>query len=266
MNIVEYSWVGSQDPYVDVINIQHVGRMVLGRFGGNSTAGQYKNEDGCLLWSSESQDWEFTVLLDAHTTAESAELVVNTVKSLKTEIVTLLMMPPVKAFEQVGGLLLNKFKSQDFKEECRRIKGETAFLCVIRKGSFLWWLSIGDCILHLFHPELAAFDEYQQNHRSFYEWVGRVNTFELPVPCFSTGTKEMRKGRNHIFLTTDGLTECSNTNFDDPKEIFNLFSKCSNEEGVRELLNFIKDNGVRDSTTIISWKINAEHEGSQPSS
>jgi hypothetical protein len=31
----------------------HIGRMVLGRFGGNTFAGQYKNEDGCLLRASE---------------------------------------------------------------------------------------------------------------------------------------------------------------------------------------------------------------------
>lgn len=266
MTILEYSWVGSEEPYLDEIGIQHVGRMVLGRFGGDRTAGQDKNEDGCLLWTSINQDWEFTVLLDAHTTAESAELVIQTVKSLKTEIIALLVLPPGEAFEQVGGLLLNKFKSQDFKAKCKKVKGETAFLCVIRQSSFLWWLSIGDCILHLFHPELAAFNEYQQNHRSFYEWVGKVNTFDLPVPCYSSGTKELRKGRNHIFLTTDGLTECPKTNFAEPKEIFNLFSMFGNEDGVRELLKLIKNKDVRDSTTIISWIIDAEDEGSKPSS
>lgn len=265
MNLLEYSWVGSEEPYLDEISIQHIGRMVLGRFGGNRNAGQNKNEDGCLLWTGNNEDWEFTMLLDAHTTAESAELVIQTVKSMKTQIIALLVLPPREVFEQVGGLLLKQFKSQGFKEECRRIKGETAFLCVIRKGSFLWWLSIGDCILHLFHPELAAFDEYQQNHRSFYEWVGKVNTFDLPVPCYSSGTKELRRGRNHIFLTTDGLTECPNTNFAEPREIFNLFSLFGNEDGVRELLKIIKDRDVRDSTTIISWIIDAEHEGCQPS-
>ena len=43
-------------------------------------------------------------------------------------------------------------------------------------------VSIGDCILYLNHPELSVLNEYQQNHRSFYEWIGKVNTFELEVP------------------------------------------------------------------------------------
>ena len=82
----EYSWVGSEENFVDEINIHEIQNIVLGRFGGNSAAGQYKNEDGCIIWVSEKLDWEFVVLLDAHQTAESAELVVETIQSLRDEI------------------------------------------------------------------------------------------------------------------------------------------------------------------------------------
>jgi hypothetical protein len=82
-----------------------------------------------------------------------------------------------------------------------------------------------------------------------------VNTFDLPVPCYSTGRKELRKGKNQIFITTDGLTECPNTNFEDPQEIFKPFEVLSNERSVKELLMKVKNKNVRDSTTIISWNV-----------
>ena len=126
-------------------------------------------------------------------------------------------------------------------------------------------VSIGDCILYLNHPELSVLNEYQQNHRSFYEWIGKVNTFELEVPWFSTGRKELWQGRNHIFLTTDGLVECPNVNFVNPIEIFKPFERFTNEESVWTLLNEIKEKNVRDSTTILSWFVDIDKEGSQPS-
>ncbi|WP_235848457.1 protein phosphatase 2C domain-containing protein [Litchfieldia alkalitelluris] len=162
-------------------------------------------------------------------------------------------------------MLLTIFEGDPFKEACKTIRGETAFLCVVRKEKYLWWFSVGDCILYLNHPELSDLNEYQQNHRSFYEWIGRVNTFDLDVPCFSTGTKELRQGSNHILLTTDGLLECPNTNFINPIEIFKAFKLAANEEGVRSLLKEIESKNVRDSTTIISWLVNIELQGSQPS-
>ncbi|HYK72344.1 MAG TPA: protein phosphatase 2C domain-containing protein [Pseudoneobacillus sp.] len=263
--IKEYSWVGSQENFVDEINIHSINQIVLGRFGGNSAAGQYKNEDGCLIWVSEEQDWEFVVLLDAHQTAESAELVVHTIEAQKNEIQNILAFPVNECFDRLSEKLLSTFQSQSFKEACKKVQGETACLYVARKGKFLSWLSIGDCIFNLFHPELSALNEYQQNQRSFYQWIGQVNTFDLPVPCYSIGRKELRKGKNHIFLTTDGLTECPKTNFSNPKEILKPFENYSNEESVRELLIEIKDKNVRDSTTILSWFVNINDEASLPS-
>ncbi|ANU13301.1 hypothetical protein B481_2720 [Planococcus halocryophilus Or1] len=261
----EFSWVGSQSHYVDEIDVRQIQHVTIGRFGGNSTAGQYKNEDACLVWTNEKEDWEFVVLLDAHQSAESAELVISTVNVLKGVIQKKLKLPTKQAFEQTAETLLMTFESSDFKESCRKVQGETAVLCVVRKGKFLWWLSIGDCLLYLFHPELVALNETQQNHRSFYEWVGQVNTFELPVPCYSVGTKELRKGKNQILLTTDGLVECPNTNFGDPNEVKKPFETLSNKQGVLALLEEIKEKNVRDSTTILSWFINVDADSTRPS-
>ncbi|WP_456278899.1 protein phosphatase 2C domain-containing protein [Bacillus sp. AK128] len=262
---VEYTWVGSQENFVDTLNIYKISHIVLGRFGGNTAAGQYKNEDGCIAWVNEELDYEFVVLLDAHSSAESAELVVATIQSLKEEIKKLLTFTPRESYDCLYNLFLTTFESKSFKEACRNVQGETAFLCVVRKYKFIWWFSVGDCVLYLNHPELSDLNEYQQNHRSFYEWIGKVNTFELDVPCFSSGTKELRKGRNHIFLTTDGLIECPNTNFSNPNELFKPFDSFTNDESVRRLLEEIKKNNVRDSTTILSWFVDINEVGSQPS-
>ncbi|WP_318999837.1 hypothetical protein [Mesobacillus sp. S13] len=76
----EFSWVGSQAHFVDTPDVLQLGKIVVGRYGGNSSAGQYKNEDGCLVWFNEQQDWEFAIILDAHKTAESAELIIQQIE------------------------------------------------------------------------------------------------------------------------------------------------------------------------------------------
>lgn len=259
-----FKWVGSEQPFVDQLDIVQIGPVTVGRFGGNSAAGQTKNEDGCLVWANAAEDWEFTVLLDAHQTAESAELVVAEIGRLETSINDALKLPVKQAFNQLSVILLTTFESERFKTACSEVQGETAVLCAARKGKFLWWLSVGDCLLYLFHPELEALGEMQQNHRSFYEWIGKVNTFDLPVPCYSTGAKELRKGTNHILLTTDGLVECPNTDFSNPLEVSKRFDAVSNTEGVKALLEEIKEKNVRDSTTILSWRVEVESKSTRP--
>jgi hypothetical protein len=262
----EISWVGSQTHFLDELDVKLIGNyVVLGRFGGNSSEGAYKNEDGCLIWTDEANDWEFVMLLDAHNTAESAELVVATIEGQRKLIFDFLKRETDRAFDEMHALILSVFKSEGFKRACLEIKGETACLFVIRKGTFLFWFSIGDCLLLLNHPDLAAFGEYQQNHRSFYEWVGKESTFNNAVPCYSSGRKELRRGETHIFLTTDGLVECPNTNFNNPKELFKIFEETTNHEGVGALLEMIKNNNVRDSTTIITWKVTLTHDPTMPS-
>ncbi|RDU35637.1 protein phosphatase 2C domain-containing protein [Neobacillus piezotolerans] len=261
----EISWVGSEKDFVDEISVETVGAIVLGRFGGNSSAGQYKNEDGCIVWADGANGYEFVVLLDAHNSADSAELVVSEFGKRKEELKEILRLPLNRSLSELEKGILYLFQNEDFKRRCRKLRGETACLIAVRKENFLWWFSIGDCILYLHHPELAALQEYQQNHRSFYEWVGKVNTFELPVPCYSTGCKELRKGDNHILLTTDGLVECPGSVFDQPEKVFTAFRDAGNEEGVRKLLRTVQEKNVRDSTTILSWQIINETAASEPS-
>ncbi|WP_088042309.1 protein phosphatase 2C domain-containing protein [Bacillus sp. EAC] len=262
----DFSWVGSQGSFVDKPDVITLNNVVLGRYGGNSKAGQYKNEDGCLVWSNESEDWEFIMLLDAHNTAKSAEIVLKQFDKYKLEIKSLLStLTNFYSYKNLEEKVLNIFQEKAFIEECRNTQGETACLIIVRKDKYIWWFSIGDCILYLYHPELSALGQYQLNQRQFFEWVGQVNTFEQSVPCFSSGIKELRKGINHILLTTDGLIECPNDPFSNPKDIFKAFLDKSDERNVQSLLLKIQEENVRDSTTIISWKVNSLKEASMPS-
>lgn len=263
--IKDFSWVGSQENFVDKPNILQLNHIVVGRYGGNSNAGQYKNEDGCLVWTNINEDWEFAIVLDAHNTSESAKIVIDLFQSEKSKIKQILSLPTNHyTFKQLEEKVLNMFQSETFLSDCRKVTGETACLIVVRKDKYVWWFSVGDCVLYLFHPELAAFGQYQINQRQFYEWIGQVNTFEEEVPCYSVGVKELRKGENHIFLTTDGLIECPNEPFLNPNNIFKAFSN-TQEDSIQSILMKIRDNNVRDSTTIVSWKVNISKEASRAS-
>lgn len=266
-NRKEFSWVGSKGNFIDQPNILKLGEVLIGRYGGNSSAGQYKNEDGCLVWINEQQDWEFAIILDAHNTAESAELIIEQFEVEESGIDHLLSLPAEhRTFKRLEEKVLTIFQANDFLSACRAVTGETACLIVARKDKYVWWFSVGDCVLYLFHQELAALGQYQINQRQFYEWIGQVNTFDSEVPCYTVGIKELRKGRNRLFLTTDGLIECPNEPYADPNSIYQSFAH-SNEDDISigSMLNRIKSHNVRDSTTIITWNVEISKESTKPS-
>ncbi|MCH7323433.1 protein phosphatase 2C domain-containing protein [Solibacillus sp. MA9] len=265
-NIKDFSWVGSQENFVDRENTQYVNHIIVGRYGGNSNAGQYKNEDGCLVWLNENEDWEFVIILDAHNTAESAEKIVELFEEEKFQIKKILSMKiSQNTFKTLEEKILSMFQSREFLNTCRNVQGETACLIVVRKDKYMWWFSVGDCVLYLFHPELSALGQYQINQRQFYEWIGQVNTFEQAVPCYSVGIRELRQGENRILLTTDGLIECPNEPYSNPKSIYDSFVISKEEESIKTLFQTIQENNVRDSTTIISWKVTILKEVTLPS-
>ena len=267
-NMKYFHWIGSQEHFIDKPDVLHLKNIVVGRFGGNSSAGQDKNEDGCLVWMNEKEDWEFTILLDAHHSSESAELIVEEFLSKSNELKFILSFPTTQqTFKRLEEKIIQIFQSPEFLTACQKIKGETSCLIVVRKEKYVWWFSVGDCVLYLFHKELIALGQYQVNQRQFYQWIGQVNTFEMEVPCYSVGTIELRKGENRIFLTTDGLIECPNEPFANPGTIFQTFSNTGSDESIiQSMLECIKDHNVKDSTTIISWKVNILKEATLPSS
>lgn len=261
--VKELHWVGSQKTFFDEPDIVKVGNVVVGRYGGNSHAGQYKNEDGCLVWCNDEEEWEFTIVLDAHNTAESAEIVVEAFLTEKAAILEILALAvDENIFKKLEQKVVAIFQSDEFLEKCRTCIGETAVLVVFRKDKYVWWFSVGDCVLYLFHQELVDLGQYALNQRQFYQWVGQVNTFEEAVACYSTGTSELRKGVNRIFVTTDGLLECPGEPFGRAEDMYDTFLHSSEgAEAVKSMFDRIIENNVRDSTTVVSWEVDVKKAG-----
>ncbi len=170
-------------------------------------------------------------------------------------------------FQLVANHILTIFQSSSFKEKCKRVKGETAFLLCVRKENYIWWLSIGDCLVYVFHDELHKLGQYALNQRHFYEWIGNVNTFELPVPCYSSGIRELRTGNNRIVMVTDGVLECGERRYETSLNLYNDMNenKIELKENVHNVLEHVHHQLGRDSATIISWDVENKKNATYPS-
>jgi hypothetical protein len=107
---------------------------------------------------------------------------------------------------------------------------------------------------------LAHLGQMALNQRSFYEWVGHENTFELPVPCYTSGTRRLLRGTGTILMVTDGLLECGSRPFADPLNLYHLFNADPSialdlsEATAAALLRVRRELG-RDSATILTWRV-----------
>ncbi|PEP10237.1 protein phosphatase [Bacillus wiedmannii] len=261
----QYSWVGNTEMCLGEISVKQYGDVVLGKYGGNISAGAKKNEDGALVWSNG--DWEFAAILDGHNSAESVDLVVNTIQKEYENIKVMMNESIDTVFRSVENHLLTIFQSSSFKEKCQSIKGETACLICVRKENYIWWLSIGDCLIYVFHEELHKLGQYALNQRHFYEWIGNVNTFDLSVPCYSTGIRELRTGKNRIVMVTDGVLECGDRHYETPFNLYNDTNRTNVEleESVHHVLEYVHHQFGRDSATIISWDVENKRNTTYPS-
>lgn len=252
------TWLGQREPCLDAPVILDCGGVALGRYGGSRAAGATKNEDGALIWVDPGGGWEVALVLDAHATAESAALVLDTVAAQGDAVAALLADPVATALPAVSRYFAALFASESFRAACRGVVGETACLLAVRRANFLWWLSVGDCVAYLLHPDLARRGQYALNQRQFFEWIGQVNTFDLPVPCYTTGMRELRGGRNVLLLVTDGLLEFADRPFERPGALYDAFfppdsATAPIASAVESLLRRVHASGGRDSATIVAW-------------
>src|SRR5437899_4608688 len=148
--IHRFRWLGSEAPHLDAPVVARCRDVVIGCYGGH--AGADKNEDGALVWCAGDGSWEFAMLLDAHASAESAGLILAAVEAEERAVTSALSQPVETAFAALQECLMTLFRSAEFRARCRRVQGETACLICARKEQFLWWLSVGDCLVYLFHP------------------------------------------------------------------------------------------------------------------
>ncbi|WP_456290019.1 protein phosphatase 2C domain-containing protein [Paenibacillus sp. AK002] len=254
-------WHGSSSMFLDDPQTIAVSHGVLGRYGGSSATGADKNEDGVYIWIDAESDMEFALLLDAHETDESAQLLLSYIDEAASEIAGILRGPIEQCFRNLHDYLLGMLTSERFREDCRGIAGETSCLLCCRREEYLWWFNVGDCLLYLLHPELTALGQTLLNQRNFYEWIGKVNTFDKQVPCYSTGVRELRSGKNVIVLSTDGALEMGPVFLEHIKLLFDA----DLEDGVKDFMQMSHEHGIKDSVTMIAWQVELGHHPSYPS-
>lgn len=251
-SIAAFRWHGGEEQFLNQVVIATCGRVVIGRYGGSTEAGADKNEDGALVWCAD--EWEFAALLDAHYSTQSAALVVAALESHQESLAACLALPVAEAFTILHARLMGLFGSPDFRAQCRQLVGEASCLICARKDRFLWWLCIGDVVVYVLHPELARQGQFALNQRSYYEWVGKRNTFDLTVPCYASGVRQLVDGRSRIVMTTDGLLEYGARPFENPSYLYQSFrSQHDLEAVVAEALQQVHAEDGSDSATIIAW-------------
>lgn len=263
--MLDHMWLGRAAMHLDAPGITACGDILLGCYGGNRRAGAVKNEDGAFVMCADDASWHFAALCDAHATSESAELVLSTLVGVKSAIRHMLAQPAQIALPTLHTFIIDLLGTDEFLARCRAVQGETACLVCVQKAQWLWWLSIGDCALYLFHPELAQLGQFALNQRNFYEWIGQVNSLALSLPCYSTGVRELRQGRNDVVLVTDGLLEFGTRPFDNPQRLYALFAEHADAQAcVAQALALVHAEGGRDSATMIHWRYDNPVPGVRP--
>jgi hypothetical protein len=256
-----HQWLGREAMYLDAPHLTLCGDMLIGCYGGNRRAGANKNEDGAFALCAEDMSWHFAALCDAHVSSQSAELVLRALAGEQSAIVAALSHPTQSAFPALHELIVNLLRSADFRAQCQTVTGETACLLCAQKEQWLWWLSIGDCLLYLLHPELARLGQLTLNQRNFYEWVGKVNTFDSPVPAFATGVCALRQGWNCVLMVTDGMLECGTRPFEHSRLLYDVVMGEGDVEPfemhrrIGSVLARVHEEVGRDSATVIQWGI-----------
>jgi hypothetical protein len=255
-NLETFRWLGSDEMWLDKPGVFTCGRARIGLYGGNTEAGANKNEDAALVLCPGHADWELAAIMDAHYSSESAQLLLDALALDHEAIVECMAEPAGQAFGLLERHLLESFASPEFRAKCRQAVGEASCLIAARKGRFVWWLSVGDCVMYALHRQLAGLGQYALNQRSFFEWIGHHNTFDLPVPCYTRGVKELPPGRTVLVLTTDGLLECGSRPFEDPRYLYYAFTYGTDADLADNVLNALGTvHGERgkDSATVIAW-------------
>lgn len=261
---MSYSWVGSRYMFLDEISVSEQKGIHIGRYGGHTLSGANKNEDGLMIIQSETGHWKLAVLMDAHQSADSATLIIDYLLSQQEELDRVLNSSDT--FQRLDHYFSGLFTGREFRDACQHVEGETACLILYQRDQYLWWFSVGDCAAYLLHPQLAEWDQYMLNQRQFYEWIGRVNTFDQPVPCYSSGRRELRSGRNVIVMLTDGVLDGAEGYYNSPAHLYEaLYNDNSMSHNLHHILNRLHTHQAYDSATLICWEVDNPHGAAIPS-
>ena len=258
-SIKRFSWLGEEEKHLDKPSVTKDGPVVVGCYGGNTHAGQFKNEDAAMVWCGHS--WEFAIVMDAHNSSESTKILTQLFSDIENDIATTLNN---QSLWDLNALLIRFLNDKETRRKFVGIRGETACLIAARKDDYLYWFSIGDCVAYVLAPELAKMGQTALNQRQFYEWIGQVNTFDLPTQAYSSGVRQLRKGNNRILLVTDGLLEYPNSKFPDSGYFNSHFQTGALEDVIDAALLKVDEAKGRDSATIVGWDYSCRSEGLMP--
>lgn len=254
-------WAGQDEAFLDQPSAIRVGAMALGRYGGCMAAGGMKNEDAALLHADPAGLWEVAAVADGHAGTDSSALAVQLLDDV-TLLSKLLARPVEEAFPRLHTHLITLLQGADTSQ----LTGETSILVVARKSRYVYWLSIGDCVAYVLHPELAAFGQFALNQRSFYEWFGKANSLKLQVPCFATGTHALRPGVSRLALVTDGLLEFGGRIYSNPVRLHAELAGGDIQARASQLMQSVHLGSGVDSATLIAWDVVAGPSDVYPSS
>ncbi|SFI10417.1 MULTISPECIES: hypothetical protein [unclassified Bacillus (in: firmicutes)] len=244
-----FKWIGDKKAYLNEIHVEELGPLSIGLYGGNSEGSAVENEEAVLAWCDPHGTWEFVMIFDAEHTIERAQFIINIICERKEKLLQLFSYPNHLVFHHTHMYLLSLFTDETFIEESEKMQGKTECLICLRKDQLVYWLSVGECFIYLFHPELQQCKQGRLNEQRFYERIGRRNVFAAATPCFTSGVRELQKGTNHIVVATDRIITCGEQMF---KEEHFLYESLLNVRYILEKMNTWKETN---SAAIIGWTV-----------
>ncbi|MEH7458333.1 protein phosphatase 2C domain-containing protein [Bacillus sp. JJ1127] len=253
-----FKWISHEKMYLDQIHVEKCGPLSVGVYGGNQESDAYERGDAVLAWWDPQLEFEFVMIFDAHHKTKNIHYIIEAISERKEKLQELFSYPIHLAFHHTHMYLLALFTDELFIEKCGQENGELACLICLRKGEFLYWLSVGDCFAYLFHPERGKNGKGRLNQRKYYECIGRRNVFAANTPCFTSGVRGLERGMNHIVMATDGILECDKQTFENDQSLFDALHDGEFLQIEPVLANVLEWKG-RDCATIIGWSIDTEN-------
>lgn len=257
-------WNGEFEKYIDSISIREIEDIWIGNFGGSSSKGTVKNEDGAIIYRLQNHG-VLAIIFDAHTSTDSVLELQRLVLELNDEIYRIGSIKDYSSLGEIKKLIEGIINSSRSNELMKNCTGETAVLFTYQYEEYVWWLSIGDNQLYIFHEEFNSLGQYNVNSRIFYQWIGKMNSVNLKVPCYTTGTLELREGSSRIIMLTDGILEIDKRPFENADLLKKYICEDVLESGLMNTLELVKKSEGKDNATIIGWDYTSVEKALRPS-
>jgi len=250
---------GYKTHYINEIQISQEGPVTLGFTGGYQNT---KNEDGAYVVHEAGA--VFTVIMDAHTGHEAIEVYMDLIQAQEGAIRQAMNLDLKSSVSQIEGLMKDMLLGEFNMKKALTLRGETAFLACLQKEGYLWWLSVGDNSLYVFHKDFSDLGQYRVNQRIFYQWTGQANALALDIPAYVQGVLELRPGSNKILLLTDGVLEIPGRPFENNSYLDRLLKE-GYQVAFDKILRQVLALEGRDNACLIGWTAQGRDQALVPS-